>query len=214
MKHTFSDLIKSFMLVVLLFAGCGEQSAETDHPALSKKAEVLSATRDSTQYVFFKALRALQGQAFSGKITAGPPNDTAFAGKPLTMHVRSAEDSVIRIPFFVGNDSSRTWILRWKPTGIELKHDHRHADGTPDSITFYGGTTANFGSATRQVFPADQETAVLLPAAIGNVWWIDLLPGESFSYNLRRVNTDRVFTVVFDLKTPLATPGKPWGWSD
>ncbi|OFY32400.1 MAG: hypothetical protein A2X17_06130 [Bacteroidetes bacterium GWF2_41_61] len=76
----------------------------------------------------------------------------------------------------------------------------------------YGGRTSNFGSAVRQIFPADQQTADMLPGAITNVWWIDLVPGEHFTYNLRRVNTDRLFSVRFDISKEINTPGKPWGW--
>ncbi|MFM9948009.1 MAG: hypothetical protein ACKV1O_08735 [Saprospiraceae bacterium] len=46
------------------------------------------------------------------------------------------------------------------------------------------------------------------------MWWIDLVPGKYFTYNLRRVNTDRLFTVRFDLEKPIPAPGKPWGWRD
>ena len=130
------------------------------------------------------------------------------------MHVRSCDKNKIRIPFFVGNDSSRTWVLTLDEAGILLKHDHRHTDGSPDKITMYGGHTSHFGSSSRQFFPADQETSDLLPAAIGNIWWIDLVPGEYYAYNLRRVNTDRLFTVRFDITVPIDPPGKPWGWED
>ena len=54
----------------------------------------------------------------------------------------------------------------------------------------------------------------VIPAAASNVWWIDLMPGESFSYNLRRVGTDRYFSIKFDLKTQIKSPEAPWGWKD
>jgi hypothetical protein len=77
----------------------------------------------------------------------------------------------------------------------------------------YGGSTTNSGAASRQVFPADEETAKLLPAAAGNVWWIELAPGEYFTYNLRRIGTDRLFTVKFDLTKSVTAPPPPWGWN-
>jgi hypothetical protein len=170
--------------------------------------------QDSPQKIFWQELQSLCGKTFAGEIAAAPQNDTVFAGKSLIMHIRACEEGKIRIPFFVGNDSSRTWVLTLDTAGILLKHDHRHRDGSPDKLTMYGGKTANRGSSTRQIFPADQETADMLPEAIGNVWWIDLEPGTHFTYNLRRVNTDRVFSVRFDLTNPVAAPGKPWGWTD
>lgn len=170
------------------------------------------AARDTTQEVFWSELQKLLGKAYEGTVVSAPANDTAFSGKRLLMHVLSGDDSIINIPFFVGTDSSRTWVFTKDECGILLKHDHRHADGTPDDLTMYGGKTQNFGSALRQIFPADQETADMLPGAITNVWWIDFVPGEYFVYNLRRVNTDRLFSVRFDLTKEVETPGKPWGW--
>ena len=130
------------------------------------------------------------------------------------MHVKSCEENCTRVPFFVGEDRSRTWVFTKEAGGILLKHDHRHKDGTPDKVTMYGGMTSNSGSSTMQVFPADQETVDLLPRAISNVWWVELVDGVSFSYNLRRVDTDRVVSIRFDLTKEIPAPESPWGWVD
>lgn len=186
----------------------GKQVAE------SAKVSVTAWTPGNNQLMYWKALQELCGNAFEGSIEAGGENDTVFGGKRLLMHVRSCEENRIRIPFFVGSDSSRTWVLTLDESGIHLKHDHRHSDGTPDEVTMYGGKTTNTGSGNRQFFPADQETVVMLPEAAGNIWWIDVVPGEYFTYNLRRVNTPRLFSVRFDLSRTVEAPGKPWGWQD
>ncbi len=165
--------------------------------------------------VFWAELEKLCGKAFAGKVAAAPADDATFKDKELVMHVRACEKNRVRIPFFVGADRSRTWVLtRRGDNRIELKHDHRHEDGTPDRVTMYGGAASNSGAAARQMFPADEETAALLPAAAGNVWWIEIVPGDYFSYNLRRVGTERYFSIRFDLKTPVKTPAAPWGWKD
>lgn len=177
-------------------------------------APAQSATGSAGADVFWNELSKLCGKAFSGSVAAAPADDTTFKDKTLVMHVRSCEDGRIRIPFFVGDDRSRTWVLTKQGDRILLKHDHRHKDGTPDKITMYGGQASNTGSAARQVFPADQETAELLPAAAGNIWWIELAPGEYFTYNLRRIGTDRYFSVRFDLNRAVPAPPAPWGWSD
>jgi len=205
-------ILKShYIILIIVLFSCGQRSSyKTDTTQLTFG----SASRDTTQMLFWAALQKLCGKAYSGTITAGGENDTVFGGKDLIMHVRACEPNRIRIPFFVGADSSRTWVLTLTPDGIQLKHDHRHKDGTPNEVTMYGGTTSNFGSAIRQFFPADQETADMLPAAIGNIWWIDLVPGKYFSYNLRRVNTPRLFSVRFDFSNYVEPPGKPWGWED
>lgn len=208
-----ANYIFKSLLIVLVFVlfSCGVTPTEkTASNMLTKN----SASRDTTQLVFWTELQKHCGKAYSGTIIAGGENDTVFGGKDLIMHVRACDPTRIRIPFFVGADSSRTWVLTLDEGGILLKHDHRHRDGTPDELTMYGGKTSNFGASFRQFFPADQETADMLPAGIGNIWWIDLVPGEYFSYNLRRVNTPRLFSVRFDFKNQVEIPGKPWGWED
>jgi hypothetical protein len=130
------------------------------------------------------------------------------------MQVRSCEENRIRIPFLVGDDRSRTWVLTKQGNQLQLKHDHRHADGTPDRVTQYGGSTTNPGTAVIQVFPADAATVQLLPAAVSNVWWIEMISGKSFTYNLRRIGTDRLYSVRFDLTTEVETAAAPWGWKD
>lgn len=94
---------------------------------------------------------------------------------------------------------------------IKLKHDHRHEDGSEDDITQYGGIASNTGMATIQFFPADQETTDLIPHAANNVWWITV-DEESFTYNLRRIGSDRYFSVKFDLNKEVESPGPAWGW--
>lgn len=164
---------------------------------------------------FWTELNKLCGKSFAGTVAAAPADDTTFKDKSLVMHVRSCQKNRIRIPFFVGEDKSRTWVLtRQKDGRILLKHDHRHEDGKPDKVTMYGGLTSNTGSATRQMFPADDETVKVIAAAASNVWWIDLITGDFFAYNLRRMGTDRYFSVKFDLKKEVKTPDAPWGWKD
>lgn len=161
---------------------------------------------------FWEMLSAHCGKAYEGKLVS-PESDPRFAGK-LVMHVRSCEEERLRIPFFVGDDRTRTWVLTLDENNlIQLKHDHRHEDGSEDSVTQYGGKASNTGSATTQFFPADQFTANMLPAAVGNVWWITV-DETSFTYNLRRLGADTHFSVRFDLTEPVETPDAPWGWED
>jgi hypothetical protein len=129
------------------------------------------------------------------------------------MHVRECSGDTIRIPFHVGENRSRTWVLTRTEAGLRLKHDHRHEDGSEDSVTQYGGDTRDAGTAGRQEFHADSLTAALIPAARTNVWTIELVPGERFVYALRREGTERRFRAEFDLSQPAATPPPPWGSS-
>lgn len=172
----------------------------------------LKAQERSGAAIFWDRLSQHCGKTFSGTVMEAPANDD-FRGKTLLMHVRSCDDHRIRIPFFVGEDRSRTWVLTFDNDRITLKHDHRHEDGSEDKVTQYGGTATNTGLPNFQMFPADQETAALIGYASTNIWWITL-DENTFTYNLRRIGTDRLFSVSFDLTAAVVTPEAPWGWED
>jgi len=161
---------------------------------------------------FWNTLKSHCGKAYEGSLSL-PKEDESFGGKKLVMHVRSCRENEIKIPFYVGDDKSRTWILTMNKGILTLKHDHRHKDGTEDAINFYGGTASNAGKEDIQFFPADKQTQQMIPGAATNVWWITL-DDKTFSYNLKRLGTDRVFKVVMDLTKPIAQPEAPWGWLD
>lgn len=162
---------------------------------------------------FFDNLRKHEGKAFEGTITAGAREGDSFSGKRLVMHVRSCEENRIRIPFFVGEDKSRTWIFTLENDRILLKHDHRHEDGSEDKVTMYGGWSSNTGTAQMQSFPADQFTRELIDYAAFNVWWVTI-DENSYTYNLQRTGSSRVFSVSFDLTKEIEIPSAPWGWKD
>lgn len=161
---------------------------------------------------FWNSLKALQGKTFEGTIVNAPANDDFF-GKKLVMHVLYSDDEKILIPFNVGDNLSRTWIFTNKNNRILLKHDHRMKNGENDKITMYGGIASNQGTSTMQVFPADEETQKLIPAAFSNVWWVTL-ENNTFTYNLRRIGSDRVFTVSFNLTKEIEKPAPSWGWEN
>lgn len=145
------------------------------------------AAPQTAQQQFFQRLTTLCGASFSGQ-TAFPVDKTdPFAGKELRATLKHCTPEEIRIPFSVGEDRSRTWLLRWQQGRLELRHDHRHEDGTPDAVTMYGGLASDSGSALQQSFPADSYTASLIPAAATNVWTLSLNEqGTELTYYLER----------------------------
>src|SRR5688500_10336094 len=167
--------------------------------------------------LFFARLSALCGRAFEGRIASPSVEaDAVFAGKRLVMHVRTCSENEIRIPFHVGDDRSRTWVVTRTESGLRLKHDHRHVDGSEDALTQYGGDTVGPGSALRQEFPADTYSRDMFvrlnsPQSVPNIWAIEVEPGALFAYELRRPG--RFFRVEFDLARPVALPAPPWGTS-
>jgi hypothetical protein len=176
-------------------------------PLVSLKAQELHA-QDS----FWTNVQALCGRSYRASEVKAPEGDTTFLGKEIVVHVRICAGNNMIMHLHVGDNRSRTWILSKTSEGILLKHDHRHPDGAEDAITQYGGWTTNRGSASRQFFPADEETTDMIPAAAGNVWWFEIIPEKTLTYHLIRIGTDRVFSIAFDLSHPVEHPPLPWGW--
>ena len=88
------------------------------------------ASGGDAQDAFFANLAELCGQTFEGKVVTDDPVDADFRSQRLVMHVRDCSDTEIRIPFHVGADHSRTWVITRTSGGLTLKHDHRDPDGT------------------------------------------------------------------------------------
>jgi hypothetical protein len=197
------------MAVAFMFASCAQQpqasntsTADTGTTTQQETAAPQSPVT-ATQQAFFTELSKLCGKSFRGVAVFPADGKDPFAGKELTMHVQECSDKIIRIPFHVGEDKSRTWVFSQMEEGLQLKHDHRHEDGTPDEVTMYGGIAMDTNDASTMRFPADAHTAQLIPAASTNEWNIVLSPdGRTFSYILKRDNQLR-FQADFDLTQPL-----------
>ncbi|WP_187264061.1 hypothetical protein [Pontibacter beigongshangensis] len=184
MKKTILSLM---LMLLLLLAGCTTPPSTQSHSPQS----------------FYNSLAVLCGKSFRGTVVHPADGTDPFAGKALVMHVQTCSDTTLRVPFTVGEDKSRTWLIRKTPEGLQLKHDHRHEDGTPDEITMYGGISTAPAESLTHSFPADAHTAQLLPAAATNEWTLAISPdGSTFSYILKRDNQLR-FQADFDLTKPL-----------
>ena len=173
-------------------------------------SSLAAATSLTPRDAFFNGLGALCGKAYEGRIVANTPASAQpdpFEGKRLVMHVRDCSTDEIRIPFSVGEDRSRTWIVTRHADGLRLKHQHLHADGTPDKVSLYGGDTADSGSSRLQSFPADAESKAMferegMAVSVGNTWSLGHVPGKTFTYELTRPG--REFRIEFDLSRDVA----------
>jgi len=145
---------------------------------------------------FMATLQGLCGQRFDGGLTYAiePKND--FAGKAMSMQVVCA-GSTVRMPVRVGEDRSRTWVVSRPAGGLELRHDHRHPDGTPDAVTMYGGMAKEGGSALAQSFLGDAHTFRVFPGSESNVWTISLSQDKRvLTYHLERHARPRIEFVL------------------
>lgn len=165
------------------------------------------------QDAFMASLKRHCGKAYEGRLVSTDEADREIAAQRLVMDVRRCAAGEVRIPFHVGDNRSRTWVVTRTAAGLRLKHDHRHEDGSEDALTRYGGDTVEEGTPQRQEFPVDSYSVELflregLPQSISNVWAMEIAD-ETFAYELRREN--RFFRVEFDLAAPVAKPPAPWG---
>lgn len=150
------------------------------------------AFSEEASEAFFRRLMALNGCVFTGVTVFPTDPQHEMVGKPLELRFQAVSADELRVPFRVGEDASRMWILRRTPQGLLFKHDHRLADGSPDPITNYGGLAVARLMSGLQVFPADAETAAMLPEARSNVWALQLSPdGRTLTYSLERHQTPR-----------------------
>ncbi|TMP30030.1 hypothetical protein CWB99_06005 [Pseudoalteromonas rubra] len=169
-----------------------------------------------THDAFFAQIKQHCGKAYEGKVTVDNQGPSAFSDARLIMHVRRCNDQELQIPFHVGKNASRTWIITKTGSGLSLKHDHRHKDGSDDESTMYGGHTVDAGYDNVQSFPADQYSKELfvqrgIPQSVGNTWQMYIYD-ERFTYRL--VREGREFRVDFDLTKPVQAPKAPWGYQD
>ena len=211
-------------LALLALAACAPAGRPPAAAAsASGEAPTPSAPGLAPADAFLAALASHCGQALAGRVVADQPRQPgpdAFADKPLVMHVRGCDDPTreLRVPFHVGDDRSRTWVLTRTGEGLRLKHDHRHADGSEDALTMYGGDTEDAGTSVRQEFPVDADSIALFEregseASVTNTWAMEIEPGRRFLYELSRPG-GRLFQVEFDLAKPVAEPPAPWGARD
>lgn len=190
------DIMNRHLIAIALLSGVFMLSCTPAEYSGAHSAQV------DTQKAFFTNLKKMCGKRFEGE-TQFPLNaDHPMAGKRLVMSVATCSETELRIPFLVGEDESRTWVLSLTEKGLLFKHDHRHADGTPDEITMYGGLAAPGGTPYLQRFPADADTAKLIPDAKTNVWTLEILPEkQQFTYYLERDDKPR-YKAMFNLVTP------------
>ncbi len=145
---------------------------------------------------FMATLHAMCGQRFEGALSYAIDPNSEFAGKTISTQVLCSADAV-RMPVQVGENRSRTWIFTRPAAGLELRHDHRHPDGTPDAVTMYGGMAREGGTARSQAFLADAYTARIVSGAETNVWTVSLSQdGSVLTYRLERHGKPRAEFVL------------------
>ena len=179
-----------------------------------------SVSADDDLRAFWEALAEHCGQAYEGvRVIARDDRPDLLEGdETLVVHFRECSDELLALPFHVGPpddewDRSRTWRFTWadEGEGLELRHDHRLADGSPDlNNTLYGGLSIDdYGNARVQRFLYTERVAED-SSALG--WQIEIVPGERYTYGTFS-GEEWTWRVDFDLTQPLSQlPPAPWGF--
>lgn len=156
----------------------------------------------SVQEKFVDNLSTYCGHSYGGKVVFPEEPPRGFTD-PLVAHFTICDDGKVHIPFHVGENKSRTWMLDMKEEGLLFKHDHRHEDGTPERMTMYGGWADDNGNEYLQNFPADEETIALREGLKSHTWQIRLSEDlHTYSYSLF-LNGELYFQADFDMTKPL-----------
>ncbi len=186
-------------------------------------------TLPASQEAFWSALESHCGNAYAGALASSDERDADMAGKAMVAHWAECSPTRIAVAFHIadagvagGWDRSRTWLITRTADGLRLKHDHRHADGSEDQVTQYGGDTLSGGTARVQDFPADAYSIAMFEredraVSVTNVWRLEAdaagTSGARFAYQLtRRSDPTRLFRVEFDATRPVSPPPSAWGW--
>jgi hypothetical protein len=133
-------------------------------------------------------------------------------GRALVMRVVECREDRIHAALHENDDRSRNWILTRVGGTIRLKHDHRHEEGTKDAITQYSGDAPVPGLPHRQIFPADAQTASLLPDRADNFWFFHFVDDHTLHYGVHWPTFGDSVRLEFDLSTPVEAPPRPWGY--
>jgi hypothetical protein len=158
----------------------------------------------SPQDRFWTHLQALCGSAAGGSLRQAPPGDTQIdPAARLVVHFWECGDTELRFPLHVAENRSRTWVFIRHADRLELRHDHRHADGREESNTWYGAATMEAGTANRQDFVTERN-------GMRSGWRVEITPGRTFAYGTAR-NGEWRHHLEFDLTAPAQVPPLPWG---
>lgn len=176
------------------------------------------------QHQFFYELGQLCGDAYAGeRIVARQDREDLLQGdESLIVHFRECNPNYVYAAFHIGQDEgmgewdrSRTWIYTMHDDRLELRHDHRLADGSEDTAnTMYGGYTESGGQAGDgtliQRFIFTERTGDE-GEELG--WQVEIEPGVRYTYGTYE-GDEWTWRVDFDLAQSVERPAAAWGHED
>ena len=150
------------------------------------------------------------GNSYEGRTTefslGTGDGDHPLEDPRMLMTLEECSEEEIRIPFYVDEDRSRTWILQMRDGQLHLSHDHRYPDGTEYDQNMYGGYSDARGSGLKHFFPADDLTVAERPQRDINVWSMEIDPENDLFYYRLYLEGQLRFEATFDLSDPQPVP--------
>ncbi len=197
------NLLMILLMGLFLFSACSQNEKESEFDETNNETIEEQVKVSENEKQFLKNLASLCGKSFRGKETYMKNKNGSWVDNELIMHVTVCEDDIVKIPFHVDDDKSRTWIFMLEDGNLRFRHDHRHEDGTPEDLTLYGGYADGSGSQFIQIFPADDYTKNLVGDHIDRTWVVMLDEKmTTMTYKLRFYG-EKYFEAKFDLTNPL-----------
>lgn len=194
----------SLFIFLLAFAAFGNAPTENKNDEVPKVPEL-----SQSEQAFMGHLRSLCGKSFAGEETFMADGRESWSHFDFVMHVTVCEADRVHIPFHLSDDHSRTWMFLAEDGRLRFRHDHRHADGTPEDQTLYGGYADGNGTPFVQHFPADDYTVKHLNDTVGRKWTVILAEDlSSMKYQLS-YSDELIFEGTFDLTNPIEIVEKP-----
>jgi hypothetical protein len=192
MHHHLSK-VAALLAVVVFITGCepGNDTNDNAEPATPQDA-------------FWANLQGLCPGAAPGEVLRIPEGDTQIdPNASLVVHFWECGENEIRFPLHVNDNRSRTWVFIRHSDSLEIRHDHRHEDGTEEDNTWYGAFTQDEGTATRQEFVSERD-------GMTAGWRVEVEPGERYTYGTIR-NGEWRHHLEFDLTQDVEEPPMHWG---
>jgi hypothetical protein len=191
---------------LLLLAGCAADAPAPPAPP------ALHAGLAPEQEAFWAALQAHCGNAYRGRVSDATAYYAPNVQGDAVIHFMDCDAERIHVPFHLGDNRSRNWIVTRAGGTLRLKHDHRHEDGTEEEISQYGGDAPSPGLPHRQIFPADEHTATILPQRADNFWFLHFVDDSTLHYGVHWPMQGHSVRFEFDLANPVPPPPRPWGY--
>jgi hypothetical protein len=207
-RFIYSALFLSFTI----FISCSEDSRKVKNNH-ELNAEIVLPAKIS----YWNTFQAHCGKAYEGSLTKAPEGDTMIVKKDkLIAHFRMCGPEEMKIAFHIFKQStqtwnrSRTWVLMKKGDQLELRHDHRHEDGTKDEFTWYGGSTEDDGDVVKQEYIYRDKT---FDDDIMRGWRLEIERDNRYTYGTIR-NGEWNWRIDFDLSKEIQIPPNAWGHDD